>query len=83
MDFLFPDVIIPELLTFIQPTIKESNDWIKQTGGIWTNEILKWLGKPIREDRTNIVYNGTLTIAQQWFILCELMDDSKLQEDKL
>jgi hypothetical protein len=75
MDFLFPDLVIPELAPFRQPTRSEAADWLRQTGGVWINDILRWLGRPTRSDR-DIAYRGALTPSQQWWIICDLQDQT-------
>jgi hypothetical protein len=82
MDFV-NELCQEEIEKFVTPTNIEIGDWIRQTEGMYTNEILIWLGKSPDPKRENVKYIGKLTLPQQWFILCDLEDDSKLQEDKM
>ncbi len=58
---------------------KNVQDFLKQTEGVYTNDILRHLGRPTLPDR-EIKYTGPLSIQQQWYILCEIMDDTPLTE---
>ena len=73
MDYLFPDLVVPELPPFRQPTRREVAEWLRQTEGVWTNAILCWLGRPSHPERVHH-YTGALSLAQQWWIICELQD---------
>ena len=58
-----------------QPSYREIVDYIKQTQGIVTNEILIYLGKPPIESRKDIQYKGPLTLDQQLFVLNNISND--------
>ena len=75
MEYLFPDLNIPKkgIKKFKKPTNREIQQWLKETEGVWSNDILVWLNKPTIIGREN-KYTGSLTIAQQWWIICELQD---------
>jgi hypothetical protein len=77
MDILFEGLDLSAFDTiprFRTPTRREIAEWIRQTEGVWTNEILEWLGRPVRPDRAGVKYHGPLTLAQQWWIIGELQD---------
>lgn len=76
MDYLFPEFCVPELAPFVRPTNREVQDWLAQTRGMLSNELRHWAGLvPLLGRR--VLYTGPLTLAQQWWIYCELNDDSK------
>lgn len=70
---LFHDIKIDT--EWMQPTPAQIIDWIKQTNGIVTNEMLNYLGYPMKTNRSDIHYAGDLTIQQQIYILHELTDN--------
>jgi hypothetical protein len=74
MDFLFPDIDITNIEPFKIPLDRQIIDWIKQTNGQYTNELRQFLNLPKLDSRSHIVYNGPLTLAQQYWIICELSE---------
>lgn len=74
MDLLFPDLHVPDLPRFTQPTTREITAWLRDTEGVWSNELLRWLGRPEVSERI-VMYTGPLSLAQQW-IVCELLDQT-------
>ena len=70
MDILFEglDLTWEDQLRFTVPTVNEVRDWLRQTEGRYTNEILEFLHLPLRT--TNVAtYSGSLSIPQQVYII--------------
>ena len=57
---------------FTTPCDKDVREWLRQTRGVLTNEVRAWLGLPPIESRSVIKYEGPLSLAQQYYVLCEL-----------
>jgi hypothetical protein len=76
MEYLFTDLVIPseaELPRFREPTHREAAQWLRQSEGVWSNELLRWLDRPEVAGRV-VCYTGTLSLAQQWWIICDLQN---------
>ncbi len=61
---------------FKPPTLEESNDFIKQTKCILTNDLLVYLKQKPRQDKKFVTYDGTLSLAQQMHIINEQSNDN-------
>jgi hypothetical protein len=79
MNILFPDLVIPDIPAFREPTRSEIAAWLRVTAGVWTLDILRWLGRHLPPEGSqayrdrDITYTA-LTMSQQWWIICELQD---------
>jgi hypothetical protein len=81
MEYLFPDLVIPELPPFREPTHQEITAWLRATKGVWTLELLRWLGRPLPapdsdDYRLRDITYPPLSLAQQWWIICDLQDQT-------
>ena len=79
MEFLYPDLNLNlnnSIPAFRQPNTREIQQWIRETSGVWSRELLKWLGRQLPPENTQRVvkYTGGLSLAQQWWIICDLQD---------
>jgi hypothetical protein len=74
MDILFEGLSLDDIgPVFKNPSDREKQDWIRQTEGRYTNEILQFLQLQVRKDNP-AVYIGPLSIVQQISIVHELTD---------
>lgn len=75
MDILFEGLDLESIPKFRVPTRKETLEFITQTRGCVTNDILQFYGKDIDPKKTHIIYTGTLTVPQQMYILHDLSNE--------
>lgn len=78
---------LPEHTTCPRPTNAQIQDWLWKTQGQLSPEVIRYGQEHGKQGilsaclaRTAVVYNGSLTIAQQWWIFCELNRDDKVIE---
>lgn len=75
VDILFEGLNLENvLIQYKNPSSKDASDFIRQTKGRITNEILIFLDKP-PDPNCKITYNGPLTPAQQLEILMDITDN--------
>lgn len=68
---LFSEYALPK---FIVPTPRQIQEWLQQTHGSMTNDLRIARGLQSDPRRDHIKYTGPLTLAQQLYILDELLD---------
>ena len=74
MEFLFDTLTINKinsLDSWVTPTDLQIKDYIKQTKGMITKPVADMLG--IKCINRGIIYTGSLTVPQQYYILTEIL----------
>ncbi len=75
MEYLFPDIDISNLTRFIIPNEKEIIHWLKQTKGVYTDDIRNYFNIRLLPNREIVVYQGSLSLMQQIYIIQSINED--------
>jgi len=77
MNILFEGIDFTNIINDVYKRPKSSDivDFLSQTKGMITNEIRQFLGRSL-DLNCKVIYEGPLTVAQQWEILSDISDNN-------